>query len=88
MLIGRGAIGAKGPYVAFLNALSSIIAVEGTLPVNIMFLAEGEEIMGSPTYREFVERYRDRLKVSAPVTAPRAVRVTTARSVSGSVSKG
>lgn len=26
-----------------------------------MFLAEGEEIMGSPSYQEFVERYRDRL---------------------------
>jgi acetylornithine deacetylase/succinyl-diaminopimelate desuccinylase-like protein len=60
-LVGRGAMGAKGPYVAFLNALASIIAVEGTLPVNVMFLAEGEEIMGSPTYNAFVERYRDRL---------------------------
>ena len=61
VLKGRGAMGAKGPFVAFLNALASIIAVEGTLPVNIMFLAEGEEIMGSPSYRAFVERYRDRL---------------------------
>ncbi len=61
-VVGRGATGAKGPYVAFLNALEAIIAVEGKLPVNIMFLAEGEEIMGSPTYREFVERYSHRLK--------------------------
>ena len=41
-------MGAKGPYVAWLNALEAIIAVEGKLPVNIMFLAEGEEILGSP----------------------------------------
>ena len=61
VLIGRGAMSAKGPFVAFLNALSSIIAVEGTLPVNIAFLAEGEEIMGSPSYRNFVERKRDSL---------------------------
>src|SRR5918998_4117577 len=39
VLVGRGALGAKGPYVAFLNALSAIIAVEGRLPLNIMFLA-------------------------------------------------
>ncbi|UCH26833.1 MAG: M20/M25/M40 family metallo-hydrolase [Trueperaceae bacterium] len=65
VLIGRGAMGAKGPYVAFLNALESIIAVEGTLPVNIMFLAEGEEIMGSPSYPDFVARYRDRLETVA-----------------------
>lgn len=62
VLVGRGATGAKGPYVAWLNALSAIIAIEGTLPVNIMFLAEGEEIMGSPSYADFVERYSDRLK--------------------------
>jgi acetylornithine deacetylase/succinyl-diaminopimelate desuccinylase-like protein len=83
VLVGRGAIGAKGPYVAFLNALSSIIAVEGTLPVNIMFLAEGEEIMGSPTYREFVERYRDRLQgVSASYCA------TSSQSDDGTVNVG
>jgi acetylornithine deacetylase/succinyl-diaminopimelate desuccinylase-like protein len=83
VLVGRGAIGAKGPYVAFLNALTSIIAVEGTLPVNIMFLAEGEEIMGSPTYREFVERYRDRLQgVSASYCA------TSSQSDDGTVSVG
>ncbi|MDQ3549479.1 MAG: M20/M25/M40 family metallo-hydrolase [Chloroflexota bacterium] len=62
VLFGRGAFGAKGPHVAFLNALASIIAVEGTLPVNIMFLAEGEEIMGSPAYATFVDRYRNRLR--------------------------
>lgn len=61
VLVGRGAFGAKGPYVAFLNALQSIVAVEGTLPVNVMFLAEGDEIMGSPSYRGYVERFRHRL---------------------------
>jgi acetylornithine deacetylase/succinyl-diaminopimelate desuccinylase-like protein len=54
-------MGAKGPYVAWLNALQAIIAVEGTLPCNILFLAEGEEILGSPTYRDFVEQYRQPL---------------------------
>ncbi|MGH9320888.1 MAG: M20/M25/M40 family metallo-hydrolase [Vicinamibacteria bacterium] len=62
VLVGRGAMGAKGPYVAWLNALEAVIAVEGALPVNVMFLAEGEEIMGSPSYRSFVERYADRLQ--------------------------
>jgi acetylornithine deacetylase/succinyl-diaminopimelate desuccinylase-like protein len=83
VLVGRGAMGAKGPYVAFLNALSAIVAVEGNLPVNIMFLAEGEEIMGSPTYRQFVARYRDRLQgVSASYCA------TSSQSSDGSVNVG
>jgi acetylornithine deacetylase/succinyl-diaminopimelate desuccinylase-like protein len=83
VLVGRGAMGAKGPYVGFLNALASIVAVEGTLPVNIMFLAEGEEIMGSPTYREFVDRYHNRLsEVSASYCA------TSSQSGDGSVNVG
>ncbi|MGH9813143.1 MAG: hypothetical protein ACRD4T_08410, partial [Candidatus Acidiferrales bacterium] len=41
-LIARGAINSKGPLVAFLNALESIIAVTGTLPVNLMFTCDGE----------------------------------------------
>ena len=31
-----------------LNSLESIIAVEGKLPFNIIFLAEGDEILGVP----------------------------------------
>ena len=62
VLVGRGAMGAKGPYMTWLNALSSIIAVEGTLPVNIMFLSETEEIMGSPTYRKFAEQKAKQLR--------------------------
>lgn len=83
VLIGRGAMGAKGPYVAFLNALASIIAVEGTLPVNVMFLAEGDEIMGSPSYREFVSRYDRRLR---DVCASYCV--TSTQSPDGSVAVG
>ena len=70
VLVGRGSMGAKGPYVAWLNALSSIIAVEGGLPMNIMFLAEGEEIMGSPTYADFAGRYAGRLQNVAASFCP------------------
>jgi acetylornithine deacetylase/succinyl-diaminopimelate desuccinylase-like protein len=70
VLVGRGAMGAKGPHVAWLNALEAIIAVEGKLPLNVMFLAEGEEILGSPTYAEFVQRYADRLKAISSSFVP------------------
>ena len=83
VLVGRGAMGAKGPYVAWLNALEAIIAVEGALPVNIMFLAEGEEILGSPTYAQFVERYADRLKTVAASFVP-----SMSQSATGTVSVG
>jgi len=83
VLVGRGSMGAKGPYVAWLNALAAIIAVEGKLPVNIMFLAEGEEILGSPTYAEFVNRYADRLSSVAASFVP-----AMSQSTAGSVTLG
>lgn len=62
VLYGRGALVPKGPDVAWLSALRSIREVEGNLPVNISFLAEGDEILGSPSYQGLLERYGDRLR--------------------------
>lgn len=64
VLMARGATNQKGPQRAFLNALESIIAVDGSLPVNIMIAAEGEEELGSPHYYQIVDRYFDRLKTA------------------------
>ena len=62
VLMARGATNQKGPQRIFLNALQSIIAAEGKLPVNIMLLAEGEEELGSPHYPDLIATYQDRLK--------------------------
>jgi acetylornithine deacetylase/succinyl-diaminopimelate desuccinylase-like protein len=47
-LIGRGASDAKGQLFAHLKAVEVARAVAGALPVNIVFLIEGEEEIGSP----------------------------------------
>ncbi len=70
VLMGRGATNQKGPERSFLNALESIIAVEGKLPVNLMFVAEGEEELGSPNFPEVIAKYRDRLKQASGVLFP------------------
>ena len=62
VLMGRGATNQKGPERAFLNAVQSIINVDGTLPVNLMVMAEGEEELGSPHYPQIIDQYEDRLK--------------------------
>ncbi len=62
VLMARGATNQKGPQRAFLNALESIIEVEGKLPVNIMVTAEGEEELGSPHYPQIVDQYYERLR--------------------------
>jgi len=70
VIMARGATNQKGPERAFLNALESIIAVEGTLPVNIMIAAEGEEELGSPNYAQIIDRYEERLKTADGVLFP------------------
>ena len=70
VLMARAATNQKGPERAFLNALSSIIAITGTLPVNLMVLAEGEEELGSPNFPEIVDAYADRLKTADGVFFP------------------
>ncbi len=54
VLIGRGASNSKGGQMAFLNAMMSIKAVTGKLPVNLVFVAEGDEERMSIGYRKFV----------------------------------
>lgn len=70
VMMARGATNQKGPERAFLNALDSIIKVNGTLPVNLMLLAEGEEELGSPHYPELVDVYEQRLKTADGVLFP------------------
>jgi acetylornithine deacetylase/succinyl-diaminopimelate desuccinylase-like protein len=62
VIIARGAINSKGPNRMVLNALESIIAVTGSLPVNVMFTCDGEEEQGSPHFHQVLDPYRDRLR--------------------------
>jgi acetylornithine deacetylase/succinyl-diaminopimelate desuccinylase-like protein len=70
VIMARGATNQKGPQRAFLNALESILAVEGSLPVNIMVAAEGEEELGSPHYPQIIDAYEERLLQADGVLFP------------------
>ncbi len=56
VLIGRGAVNQKGPEATFLAALHAIRAAGRKLPVNFVFVAEGEEEIGSPHFPQVVHR--------------------------------
>jgi acetylornithine deacetylase/succinyl-diaminopimelate desuccinylase-like protein len=71
-VLAPGAKSRKAPYIQWLNALRAVLAVRGKLPVNIAFLAEGEENLGSPHYGDFIDQYRDRLKGAVGCLAPGA----------------
>ena len=72
-IMARGASNQKGPERAFLNALESVVAVRGTLPVNLMIAAEGEEELGSPNYPRIVDAYEDRMREADGVLFPMSV---------------
>src|SRR6202022_2621350 len=55
-IVGRGAVNQKGPEAAFLAALHAIKGAGKKLPVNLAFVAEGEEEIGSPHFPQIVRR--------------------------------
>ena len=56
LLIGRGATNQKGPESTWLAALHAFKNAGRTLPVNLVFVAEGEEEIGSPHFPQIVHR--------------------------------
>src|SRR5262245_1488908 len=62
VLIGRGAVNSKGPEMAQWNALMSIKAVTGKLPVNLIFVAEGDEERMDMGYRTFIKAHPELFK--------------------------
>ncbi|HEV2273015.1 MAG TPA: M20/M25/M40 family metallo-hydrolase, partial [Acidobacteriaceae bacterium] len=62
VLIGRGATNSKGPEMAELNAISSMKAVMGKLPVNLIFVAEGDEERMDIGLRQFMKLHSDLFK--------------------------
>src|ERR1700730_524909 len=55
-ILGRGAVNQKGPDATFLAALHAIRGSGKKLPVNFVFVAEGEEEIGSPHFPQIVRR--------------------------------
>src|SRR5262245_7161456 len=56
VMIGRGATNQKGPEASFLAALHAIRAAGRKVPVNLVFVAEGEEEIGSPHFPQIVRQ--------------------------------
>ncbi len=61
-LYARGVADNKGNLIARLAAVEAWLAVRGELPLNVLFVVEGEEEIGSPNLGRFAEENRDRLQ--------------------------
>ncbi len=56
VVVGRGAVNQKGPESSLLAAIHAIRGAGKKLPVNLVFVAEGEEEIGSPHFPQIVRR--------------------------------
>jgi len=54
IIMGRGAVNQKGPEATLLAAFQAIRGAGKKLPVNLVFVAEGEEEIGSPHFPQVV----------------------------------
>ena len=64
-LFARGSVDDKGQVYLHLKAVEAHLAANGTLPVNVVFLIEGEEEVGSPNLGAFLAANAGRLKCDA-----------------------
>jgi acetylornithine deacetylase/succinyl-diaminopimelate desuccinylase-like protein len=71
-VVGRGAMARRGPMVAFLEAVRSMRQIGVSPPVNMLFVAEGDENIGSPYLPEFYAAYHDRLLEASATLFPAA----------------
>lgn len=61
-LYGRGAADNKGPQIVHMAALYQVLKKNPNLPLHITYLIEGEEEIGSPSFRGFLESHKEKLK--------------------------
>lgn len=60
-IIGRGTCDMKNNLMACLHAAKAFLQVEKSLPLNLIFLFEGEEEIGSPNLKLFIEEHKQLL---------------------------
>jgi acetylornithine deacetylase/succinyl-diaminopimelate desuccinylase-like protein len=65
LLYARGASDNKGQHYAHLAATEAFFRAEGAPPVNLKFVIEGEEEVGSPHLGDFIQGHADMLACDA-----------------------
>ncbi|MEO5349833.1 MAG: dipeptidase [Magnetococcus sp. YQC-3] len=68
-IFARGATDDKGQLLMHIQAVAATLRESGTLPVNILFLLEGEEEIGSPHLPAFIAEHRAELQADLAVVS-------------------
>lgn len=61
----RGATDDKGQLFTYIKAIDAILENSGKLPINVKFLIEGEEEVGSPNLDSFLREHGEKLRADA-----------------------
>ena len=72
-IYARGSVDDKGQLFLHIKALEAHLKVRGTLPVNVVFLAEGEEEVGSVNLEAFIGKNAAMLAADAVVISDSAM---------------
>jgi len=64
-IYARGATDDKGQMYMHIKSVEAFMKTQGTLPLNVKFIIEGEEEIGSGNLEEFVNKNQDLLKCNA-----------------------
>jgi acetylornithine deacetylase/succinyl-diaminopimelate desuccinylase-like protein len=70
---GRGATDDKGPTYLAVETCRQFLAQEGSLPLNLRFLFEGEEEIGSPHLASYVRAHPETLAADLVISADGAM---------------
>jgi acetylornithine deacetylase/succinyl-diaminopimelate desuccinylase-like protein len=72
-IYARGSVDDKGQLYLHLKALEALLAGSGSLPMNVIILAEGEEEVGSEHLAPFIEKNKQRLACDCVVISDSAM---------------
>ena len=68
-IFGRGASDDKSGVMITIWAVEAMLHKDGKLPVNVKFMFDGNEEMGSPYFKSFLEKNKDLLKADFALNA-------------------
>jgi acetylornithine deacetylase/succinyl-diaminopimelate desuccinylase-like protein len=72
-LYGRGVSDDKGPMLIPIAVARAYLATAGRLPINVKWIIEGEEEIGSPNLEGFVAKHREMLAADVVLSADGAM---------------
>jgi len=72
-LYARGAVDDKGQMYMHIKVVETLRAVNGTLPVNLKFIVEGEEEVGGASIAKYVAEHQDKLRADVALVSDTAM---------------